>query len=270
MAEFKGETMNIAQENLERLKVLFPDVFVEGKVDFDKLRQVLGDYAEEGRENYSFVWNGKGQALKLAQTPTAGTLRPCIEESKDWDTTQNIYIEGDNLEVLKLLQKSYFNKVKMIYIDPPYNTGKDFVYKDNFHNSIQNYKEITGQVDSKGNKFSTNSETSGRYHTDWLNMMYPRLRLARNLLTDDGVIFISIDDNEVANLRKICDEIFGEDNFVFNLIWQRAFSPKMMLNLFQIVMIIFYVTQKILIILKSEDCQDQKKLMQDILILIMT
>lgn len=226
MAELKGETMDIAQENLERLKVLFPDVFVEGKVDFDKLRQVLGDYAEEGRENYSFVWNGKGQALKLAQTPTAGTLRPCIEESKDWDTTQNIYIEGDNLEVLKLLQKSYFNKVKMIYIDPPYNTGKDFVYKDNFHNSIQNYKEITGQVDSEGNKFSTNSETSGRYHTDWLNMMYPRLRLARNLLTEDGVIFISIDDNEVANLKKVCDEIFGEDNFVFNLIWQRAFSPK--------------------------------------------
>lgn len=184
MAELTGETVDLAQENMERLKALFPDVFVEGKVDFAKLRQVLGEYVDESTENYSFTWNGKGEALKLAQMPTTGTLRPCKEESKNWDSTENIYIEGDNLEVLKLLQKSYFNKVKMIYIDPPYNTGKDFVYKDNFHDTIQNYKEITGQMDSAGNSVSTNSETSGRYHTDWLNMMYPRLRLARNLLTE--------------------------------------------------------------------------------------
>lgn len=214
MTKLTGATMDIAKENIEQLKRIFPDVFTEGKVDYDKLRQVLGEYVEESTENYSFTWNGKGQALKLAQTPTAGTLRPCKEDSKNWDSTKNLYIEGDNLEVLKLLQKSYFGKVKMIYIDPPYNTGKDFVYKDDFRDSIQNYKEITGQVDGEGKRVSTNAETSGRYHTDWLNMMYPRLRLARNLLTEDGVIFISIDDNEVTNLRKICDEIFGEDNFI--------------------------------------------------------
>jgi len=169
---------------------------------------------EDSNERYNFTWNGKGRALRLSQTPSLGTLRPCKEESKDWDTTQNLYIEGDNLEVLKLLQKSYYGKVKMIYIDPPYNTGKDFVYKDDFHDSLENYKRITGQVDDNGKSISTNTETSGRYHTDWLNMMYPRLRLARNLLTDDGVIFISIDDNEAHNLRKICDEIFGEENLL--------------------------------------------------------
>ncbi|NBL00494.1 MAG: site-specific DNA-methyltransferase, partial [Erysipelotrichia bacterium] len=165
-------------------------------------------------ERYNFTWAGKSEAKKIAQTPSTGTLRPCKEESKNWDTTQNLYIEGDNLEVLKLLQKSYYKQVKMIYIDPPYNTGRDFIYKDNFHDNIKNYLEITGQVDSDGNKLSTNSDTNGRYHSDWLSMMYPRLKLARNLLKDDGVIFISIDDNEVANLRKICDEIFGEDNFI--------------------------------------------------------
>jgi len=163
--------------------------------------------------------------LRLSQTPSLGTLRPCKEESKDWDTTQNLYIEGDNLEVLKLLQKSYYGKVRMIYIDPPYNTGKDFVYKDDFHDSLENYKRITGQIDSEGKAISTNTETSGRYHTDWLNMMYPRLRLARNLLKDDGVIFISIDDTELHNLRKTCDEIFGEDNFIACIIWERAYSP---------------------------------------------
>lgn len=224
MDRLTGATMDIAKENIEQLKRIFPDVFTEGKVDYDKLRQVLGEYVEESTENYSFTWNGKGQALKLAQTSTAGTLRPCKEDSKNWDSTKNLYIEGDNLEVLKLLQKSYFGKVKMIYIDPPYNTGKDFVYKDDFRDSIQNYKEITGQVDGEGKRVSTNAETSGRYHTDWLNMMYPRLRLARNLLTEDGVIFISIDDTEVANLRKICDEIFGEDNFVSNIIWNSTKS----------------------------------------------
>ncbi|WP_425538080.1 site-specific DNA-methyltransferase [Microaceticoccus formicicus] len=210
----KGNTPDIAEENIQKLRQIFPDVFTEDKVDFEKLQQVLGDYVEDSTERYNFTWNGKGRALRLSQTPSLGTLRPCKEESKDWDTTQNLYIEGDNLEVLKLLQKSYHSKVKMIYIDPPYNTGKDFVYKDDFHDSLENYKRITGQVDSEGNRLSTNTEASGRYHTDWLNMMYPRLRLARNLLTDDGVIFISINDNEVDNLKKICNEVFGEDNFV--------------------------------------------------------
>ena len=209
-----GKTPDIAEENIQKLRQIFPDVFTEDKVDFEKLQQVLGDYVEDSKERYNFTWNGKGRALRLSQTPSLGTLRPCKEESKDWDTTQNLYIEGDNLEVLKLLQKSYHGKVKMIYIDPPYNTGKDFVYKDDFHDSLENYKRITGQVDKDGNRLSTNAEASGRYHTDWLNMMYPRLRLARNLLTDDGVIFISIDDNEVDNLKKICNEVFGEDNFI--------------------------------------------------------
>lgn len=210
----KGNTPDIAEENIQRLKTIFPDVFTEGKVDLEKLQQVLGDYVEDSNERYNFTWNGKGRALRLSQTPSLGTLRPCKEESKDWDNTQNLYIEGDNLEVLKLLQKSYHSKVKMIYIDPPYNTGKDFVYPDDFHDSLENYKKLTGQVDSEDNRISTNTEASGRYHTDWLNMMYPRLRLARNLLSDDGVIFISIDDNEVDNLKKICNEVFGEDNFI--------------------------------------------------------
>lgn len=218
MQEIKlnGESMNIVEDNIEKLKSIFPDVFTEGKVDFDKLQNVLGNYIEKKEERYNFTWNGKNAALRLAQTPSTGTLRPCKDEneSKNWDTTQNLYIEGDNLEVLKLLQKSYHNKIKMIYIDPPYNTGCDFVYKDDFKDNLDNYKKITGQVDSEGNKISSNTEADGRYHTNWLNMMYPRLRLARNLLTNDGAIYISIDDNEVINLKKICDEIFGEDNFV--------------------------------------------------------
>ncbi|MDN5105644.1 site-specific DNA-methyltransferase, partial [Aliarcobacter butzleri] len=215
-----GKSMNIIEQNIEKLKEIFPEVFSEGKIDFSKLEEELGNFKEKSDERYNFTWNGKSEAKKIALTPSTGTLRPCKDESKDWDTTQNLYIEGDNLEVLKLLQKSYHKKVKMIYIDPPYNTGKDFVYKDNFRDNIKNYLEITGQVDSDGNKLSTNSETSGRYHSDWLNMMYPRLKLARNLLKDDGVIFISIDDNEVANLRKLCDEIFGEDNFISEFVWK--------------------------------------------------
>jgi adenine-specific DNA-methyltransferase len=179
---------------------------------------------ETSEERYIFNWNGKAKARRIAQTPSTGTLRPAPEESKAWDTTENLYIEGDNLEVLKLLQKSYHKQVKMIYIDPPYNTVKDFVYKDNFKDNIKNYMEQTGQVDSEGNKLSTNSDASGRYHSNWLNMMYPRLKLARNLLKDDGVIFISIDDNEVANLRKLCDEIFGEDNFVASIVWQKKYA----------------------------------------------
>lgn len=220
-----GATPDIAEENIQKLKQIFPDVFSEGKIDFEKLQQVLGNYVEDSKERYNFTWNGKGRALRLSQTPSLGTLRPCKEESKDWNTTQNLYVEGDNLEVLKLLQKSYHGKIKLIYIDPPYNTGKDFVYPDDFHDSLENYKKITGQVDSEGNKIGTNTEASGRYHTDWLNMMYPRLRLARNLLKDDGVIFISIDDNEVENLKKMCNEVYGEENFVAQIVWERAFAP---------------------------------------------
>ena len=177
---------------------------------------------EGSKERYSLTWNGKSKARQIAQEVSTGTLRPAKEESKNWDNTENIYIEGDNLEVLKLLQKSYHGKIKMIYIDPPYNTGKDFVYKDNFTDNIENYKEITGQVNKEGIKLTTNTETNGRYHSDWLNMMYPRLKLARNLLTDDGVIFISIDDNEQENLKKICDEIFGEENFVAQIAWRKS------------------------------------------------
>lgn len=215
-----GQTLNIVEENVKKLKQLFPEIVTEDKIDFVKLQVVLGNYIDEDNERYNFTWNGKGKSLRLAQTPSTGTLRPCKEESKDWDTTKNLYIEGDNLEVLKLLQKSYHGKVKLIYIDPPYNTGNDFVYPDNYKDNIENYKEITGQVDSEGNNISSNSETNGRYHTDWLNMIYPRLRLARNLLRDDGAIFISIDDNEVDNLRKLCNEIFGEENFVAQFPWQ--------------------------------------------------
>lgn len=214
MTKLDGKTPDLAAENIEQLRQIFPDVFEEGKVDFDKLKQVLGEYVDDEKERYNFTWNGKGKALRLAQTPTTGTLRPCEAESKNWDDTQNLYIEGDNLEVLKLLQKSYHGKIKMIYIDPPYNTGGDFVYPDDFSDSIENYKRITGQVDDEGNKLGTNTDASGRFHTNWLNMMYPRLRLARNLLANSGVIFISIDDNEQVNLKKICDEVFGEDNYI--------------------------------------------------------
>lgn len=219
--EVDSKSMDIVADNISKLKELFPEAFTEGKVDFDVLKEVLGNYIDGREERYSFTWNGKSKARMLAQTPSTGTLRPCKEESVDWDNTQNLFIEGDNLEVLKLLQKSYHKKIKMIYIDPPYNTGKDFVYRDNFKDNIKNYKEITGQVDAEGRNLSSNPETSGRYHTDWLNMMYPRLKLARNLLKDDGVIFISIDDNEVSNLRKMCDEVFGEENFEALVTWRR-------------------------------------------------
>ncbi|ARP42369.1 Type III restriction-modification system EcoPI enzyme mod [Geobacillus thermodenitrificans] len=211
MEKLDGKSMDIVKANIEALKQLFPEVVTEEKIDFEKLKLILGEEIETRNEKYEFTWHGKTQAMKLAQTPSTGTLRPDKASSKNWDTTENLYIEGDNLEVLKLLQKSYFGKIKMIYIDPPYNTGKDFVYKDDFRDNIKNYKEITQQTTK------ANTETSGRYHTDWLNMMYPRLKLARNLLTDDGVIFISIDDTEVANLRKILDEIFGENNFIASI-----------------------------------------------------
>lgn len=212
--KINGESLDIVKENVKKLKEIFPEVFCEDKIDFKRLEEVLGEYTDDSDERYRFEWHGKSQAIKLSQTPSKGTLRPCKEESKNWDTTENLYIEGDNLEVLKLLQKSYQGKIKMIYIDPPYNTGNDFIYPDDYSDNMENYLRITGQKDKEGNRISTNSETDGSYHTKWLNMMYPRLRLARNLLSEDGAIFISIDDNELDNLKKICDEIFGEDNFL--------------------------------------------------------
>lgn len=215
------QTLNIVDENIKQLKEIFPEVFREDKVDFDRLQELLGNYVNDSEENYNFTWHGKRRAARLAQTPSTGTLRPCKEESVDFDNTQNLFIEGDNLEVLKLLQKSYHRKVKMIYIDPPYNTGNDFVYEDDFKDGVKHYLEVTNQIDSEGKKFGTNSSSTGRYHTNWLNMMYPRLKLARNLLCDDGVIFISIDDKEQANLKKLCDEVFGEENFVSQLIWEK-------------------------------------------------
>lgn len=214
LKHIESQSMSLTEHNIEQLKQLFPNVFSEGKIDFDALKSELGEFAETDNERYQFTWNGKEQAKRIATTPTLGTLRPAPEESVNWDATENLYIEGDNLEVLKLLQKSYFGKVKMIYIDPPYNTGKDFVYKDDFKDNLANYQRLTGQKDEEGNPLFTNSDSSGRYHSNWLNMMYPRLKLARNLLRDDGVIFISIDDNEVHNLKKACDEIFGEGNFI--------------------------------------------------------
>lgn len=213
-----GQSHDIVKENVAKLKQLFPEIVTEDNIDFDKLKAVLGEYIEKDDESYRFTWYGKRDALKKSQIPSTGTLRPCIEDSKDWDTTQNLYIEGDNLEVLKLLQKSYNNKIKMIYIDPPYNKDKDFIYPDKWSDPVKEYKKITGQVNEEGNINNSETEEEGGRHTKWLNMMYPRLRLAKNLLTDDGVIFISIDDNEVSNLKKICDEIFGENNLIKELI----------------------------------------------------
>ncbi|MED0656819.1 site-specific DNA-methyltransferase [Anoxybacillus ayderensis] len=220
MEKLDGKSLDLVQTNIEALKKLFPEVVTEGKIDFEKLKLILGEEIEKRNERYEFTWHGKTQAMKLAQTPSTGTLRPDKQSSKNWDTTENLYIEGDNLEVLKLLQKSYFGKIKMIYIDPPYNTGKDFVYKDDFRDNIKNYKEMTQQTTK------ANTETNGRYHTDWLNMMYPRLKIARNLLKEDGVIFVSIDDHEIHNLRKICDEVFGEFNFVAEIIWEKIHTRK--------------------------------------------
>ena len=207
MEKIDGMSRDLELEAREKLKSVFPDCFAEGKLDIDKLLNICGEYIDDDFEKYEFKWKGKNDCLKLAQRRSAGTLRPCREESVDWENTENLYIEGDNLEVLKILQSSYYRKVKMIYIDPPYNTGNDFVYEDDYKDPIERYKEVTSQTTK------SNPETMGRFHTNWLNMMYPRLRLAANLLRDDGVIFISIDDNEVHNLRKLCDEVFGEENF---------------------------------------------------------
>ena len=220
MDKLDGMSMDVEQTEKEKLKAVFPQCFAEGKLDIDKLLSLCGEYIDNDFEKYKFEWHGKTESLRLAQKRSTGTLRPCADESVNFDDTQNLYIEGDNLEVLKLLQTSYYRKVKMIYIDPPYNTGNDFVYEDDFADPMARYKEVTQQTTK------SNPETMGRYHTNWLNMMYPRLRLAANLLRDDGVIFISIDDNEVDNLKKLCNEIFGEENFIAQFIWERAFAPK--------------------------------------------
>lgn len=221
----EAHSADLKAENIAKLKALFPELLSEGPngvaINQDVLKQLVGDAtATDADEKYGLNWHGKRAARQLALTPSTGTLLPCPDESVDWDSTQNLMIEGDNLEVLKLLQKSYAGKVKLIYIDPPYNTGKDFVYPDNFQDSIRNYKELTGQVDTNGRPYSSNTEASGRFHTDWLNMMYPRLKLARSLLREDGVIFCSIDDIEVSRLRVLFDDIFGEENFLAQFSWR--------------------------------------------------
>jgi adenine-specific DNA-methyltransferase len=235
MEKLTQETVNFTEKNIDEIAALFPNAITETKdadgklkrvVNFDQLKQLLTDEVADGDECYELTWVGKKQSIIEGNRPIRKTLRPCKEESKNWDNTENLYIEGDNLDVLKLLQNSYLNKVKMIYIDPPYNTGNDFVYRDNFKVSKEDYEEEQGLFDEEENRLFKNTETNGRYHSDWCSMMYPRLQLARNLLTEDGVIFISIDDNEIHNLRKICDEVFGDENFVTQLIWERAYSPK--------------------------------------------
>lgn len=223
--KINGESLDIVKENVKKLKEIFPEVFCEDKIDFKRLEEVLGEYTDDSDERYRFEWHGKSQAIKFSQTPSKGTLRPCKEESKNWDTTENLYIEGDNLEVLKLLQKSYQGKIKMIYIDPPYNTGNDFIYPDDYSDNLESYFKITGQKDDEGNKISTNSESGGRYHTNWLNMMYPRLRLAKNLLAEEGVILIHIDEHEFINSNKIIEEIFGEENNLGEIVWDKR-NPK--------------------------------------------
>lgn len=212
--KISGQSMDIELSEKEKLKSVFPQCFNDGKLDIDKLLNLCGEYIDNDFEKYKFEWKGKSNCYKIAGKRSTGTLRPCKDESVNFDTTKNLYIEGDNLEVLKLLQNAYFRKVKMIYIDPPYNTGNDFVYEDDFADPMAKYKEITQQTTK------SNPETMGRFHTNWLNMMYPRLRLASNLLRDDGVIFISIDDNEIDNLKKLCNEVFGEENFVCQFIWK--------------------------------------------------
>jgi Adenine specific DNA methylase Mod len=218
-------SMNITEDQKSKLKQIFPHIFNEDKIDFDKLRQTIGEEADEGQERYGMTWPGKSECFKIIQQPSVGTLKSCREESVNFDETENLFIEGDNLEVLKILQKPYYGKIKMIYIDPPYNTGKEFIYPDRYSETLDTYLAYTGQVNDEGIKFSTNIETDGRFHSKWLNMMYPRLFLARNLLTDDGVIFISIDDHEVANLTEMCDEIFGEGNFIEKIVWKKRSTP---------------------------------------------
>ena len=235
MPDLKMHTANLVLKNIEKLTALFPNCITEGRneqgeivkgVDFELLRQELSNVLIDGeQERYTLNWVGKKESILAANAPIAKTLRPCREESVNFDTTENLFIEGDNLDVLKLLQENYLGKVKMIYIDPPYNTGKDFIYNDDFAENTEEFLICSNQVDEDGNRLIANTESNGRFHSAWLSMMYSRLRLARNLLTDDGVIFISIDDSEQANLKKICDEIFGIDNFIANVVWERSYSP---------------------------------------------
>lgn len=235
MDKLKMQTADGVQDNISRIAELFPECITEvnnqmggvkRSVDFDKLRQLLSsDIVEGNEERYQFTWPDKRKAILAANAPISATLRPCPEESVNFDTTQNLYIEGDNLDVLKCLKETYLHKVKMIYIDPPYNTGNDFVYEDDFAESASEYLANSGQFDEQGNRLVTNTESNGRFHTDWLNMIYPRLKVARDLLTEDGVIFISIDDNEAKNLKNITDEVFGERNFLAQVVWERSFSP---------------------------------------------
>ncbi len=236
MDKLKMHSMNKVDANVAQIAALFPNCVTErinedGKlekvVDFDMLKQELSSFVVESNdERYQFTWPDKKKAILAANAPINRTLRPCREESVDFDTTENLYIEGDNLEVLKLLQETYLGKIKMIYIDPPYNTGNDFVYNDDFSESIDEYLANSGQFDSEGNRLVQNAESNGRFHTDWLNMIYPRIKLAKDLLSDDGVIFISMDENEIENLKKVCNEIFGEQNYVQEIIWHKKFSPQ--------------------------------------------
>jgi adenine-specific DNA-methyltransferase len=223
-------SMDVAAEKRDELKhclaQAFPEVFAEGYIDFDQLKRVLGEWVDPGKERFGLNWPGKAECMKVIQQPSVATLKPVRQESVNFDQTENLFIEGDNLEVLKLLQKAYFGKIKLIYIDPPYNTGKEFIYPDRYSETLETYLAYTNQADDEGKRFSTNAETEGRFHSRWLNMMYPRLYLARNLLRDDGSIFISIDDNEQCNLRHICNDVFGEENFIATVVWHKIDSPK--------------------------------------------
>ena len=233
MTKLKMQTPDLTAQNIEKIAELFPNCITEmvdengqpkRAVNFPMLKQMLSGEVLDGDEAYEFTWVGKKASIVEANRPIRKTLRPCIEESRNWDETENLYIEGDNLEVLKLLQESYLGKVKMIYIDPPYNTGNDFIYRDDFRQSAAEYDEESGVFDEDENRLFKNTDSNGRFHSDWCSMIYPRLLLARNLLSDDGVIFISIDDNEVAQMRKICDEVFGEENFIDCLIWKKRYG----------------------------------------------
>ena len=237
-------SMDIAAEKRDALKELFPEVFSEDKIDFDQLKRVLGEWVESGKERFGLTWPGKAECMRIIQSPSIATLKPDREQSVNFDETENVFIEGDNLEVLKLLQKSYFGKVKMIYIDPPYNTGKEFIYPDRFSEHLETYLQYTEQKDTKGRKFATNTDSVGRYHSNWLNMMYPRLYLARNLLREDGVMLISIDENEFHNLKKLADEIFGETNYVGEIVWKNSSKNDQFYVSIQHEYILLYVKNK--------------------------
>ena len=241
MGKMKFESPDMTAQNIDRIAALFPNCITEmldeehstpekkvykRAVNFELLKQMLSPDVVDGDEAYEFTWVGKKAAIVEANKPIRKTLRPCVAESKEWDTTENLYIEGDNLEVLKLLQESYLGKVKMIYIDPPYNTGNDFIYADDFMRSQEEENEQMGMYDEDENRLFKNTDTNGRFHSDWCSMIYSRLMLARNLLTDDGVVFISIDDNEIENLKKCCEEVFGESNFIANIIWKHTQQSK--------------------------------------------